>query len=329
MKPKEKETKQTFAEFVKEVNEDFEEGMIVTEPIKIDSISTGSFSLDRALGIGGLPKGRIVEIFGLESSGKTSLALSVIAQVQKAGGRAGYIDAEQALDPNFAKILGVKFEDVVLSQPKIAEDALKLMLKMMESGLFQIIVLDSTAAILPRSEMEGEIGDNSIAVKARLMKQAMRKMDDACAKTNTLVIFINHITYKIGGFPGSNPETTPGGGAVKFAASVRIGVRRKGILKDSNDNPIGIEIKAKVVKNKVAAPYKEAIYHIYFDKGISVGADIFNTALKEKIIIKEGNTYYLGSESKKEKIGVGQQKCYTEIENNEELKNKIIEKLKI
>jgi len=307
----------------KELNKKFGEGTVVRKSLKIDVIPTGSFSLDRALGIGGLPVGRIVEIFGPESGGKTTLALSIVAQIQKSNGNVGYIDAEQALDPNYAKSLGVKFSDMILTQPSIAEDALNIMLMMIQSRKFRVVILDSTASMTTRSELEGDIGDHSMAVKARLMSQALRLINHAAAETGTIAIFINQVRENIGVTWGSK-ETTPGGRAVRFAASVRIDVRRMSTLKE-NDIPVGILVKAKVVKNKVAPPYKEAEYYLIFGKGISVPMDVFNTALSEDVIKKDGNTYYFGEE----KIGVGIKKCTEELENNKKLMDDIIEKIRV
>lgn len=322
MKKINKDDKKEIAELFKNLDKNFGAGTVVTEPIKIEAIPTGAFSLDRALGIGGLPMGKIVEIFGPESGGKTSLALNVVAQVQKLGGRAAYIDVEQALNPKWAEILGVKFNDIALTQPQIGEDALNILVQMAESNKFDLIVLDSVASLMPKAEYEGNIGDQTMALLARLMAQALRKIDKVCSKTNTTVIFINQIREKVGVVWGSK-ETTPGGRALKFAASVRIDIRKAAMVKDG-ENIIGIEIKADVRKNKVGQPYKIANYYLLFDKGISLPWDIFKTAVSEQIITKEGNTYSFGDK----KIGVGEKKSVSEIENNKELQEEIINKLK-
>jgi len=260
--------------------------------VNVDSISTGSISLDFALGIGGVPKGRIVEIYGPESSGKTTLALHIIAEAQKAGGEAAFIDAEHALEPAYARALGVDIENLLISQPDMGDDALAICEVLVRSGAVDVVVVDSVAALVPRSEVEGEIGDANVGVVARLMSQALRKLAGSISKTNCVVIFINQLREKIGVTYG-NPETTPGGRALKYFSSVRIDVRRSEYIKSGAEH-VGNRTRAKVVKNKVAPPFREGEFDIMFGEGISKVGELVDLGVKLDLIEKSGAWYTLG-----------------------------------
>lgn len=286
--------------------------------MKVETVPTGSFSLDWSLGVGGLPKGRIVEIFGPEMSGKTTLALSTIAQCQKRGGKCAFIDAEHALDPEYAKRIGVKTSELLISQPDSGEEALQILENLVRSGIIDIAVVDSVAALTPRVEIEGEIGDQHIGLQARLMSQALRKLTSIASKTGTIIIFINQIRSQIGTVMWGNPETTPGGRALKFYCSVRIDVRRLAQIK-KGEEVIGNRVKAKVVKNKVAAPFKVAEFDIFYGQGISYENDVINVALKKGVVTRSGNTYsYKG-----EKIGVGADAAKTKLEEDKKMLREI------
>ncbi|MEI6479680.1 MAG: recombinase RecA [bacterium] len=267
--------------------------------MKVEAIPTGSFSLDLALGVGGFPKGRVIEIFGPESSGKTTLALHAVAEVQKHGGRAAFIDAEHALDPEYAARIGVKTNDLIISQPDNGEEALNILESLVRSNIIDVVVVDSVAALTPRAEIEGEMGAQHMGLQARLMSQALRKLTAIAAKSNTIVIFINQTRMKIGLVFG-NPETTPGGMALKFYSSVRIDIRRIAQIKKGED-VVGNRTKAKVVKNKVAPPFKVAEFDILYGEGISYEADVLTTAIKYGIVKKLGASYSFENE----KLGVG------------------------
>ena len=262
------------------------------QAVNVDSISTGSISLDFALGIGGIPKGRIVEIFGPESSGKTTLALHIIAEAQRAGGEAAFIDAEHALEPAYARALGVDIDNLLISQPDMGDDALAITELLVRSGAVDVVVIDSVAALVPRSEVEGEIGDASVGVVARLMSQALRKLAGSISKTNCVVIFINQLREKIGVTYG-NPETTPGGRALKYFSSVRIDVRRSEAIKTGAEQ-VGNRTRAKIVKNKVAPPFREAEFDIMFGEGISKHGELVDLGVKLGLVEKGGAWYTLG-----------------------------------
>jgi len=291
----------------------------------IQVVSTGSLGLDVALGVGGLPRGRVVEIYGPESSGKTTLTLSVIAQMQKIGGTAAFIDAENALDPQYAQKLGVKIDELLISQPDTGEQALEIADMLVRSGSVDVIVIDSVAALTPKAEIEGEMGEPQMGLQARLMSQALRKLTSNIKRTNTLVIFINQIRMKIGVMFGS-PETTTGGNALKFYASVRLDIRRIGSIK-KNDEVVGSETRVKVVKNKVAPPFREAIFDILYGKGISREGEILELGVNADIVEKSGAWYGY----KKERIGQGKDNAREFLEEHEpmavEIEARIREKL--
>ena len=288
----------------------------------IEAVSTGSIGLDVALGIGGLPKGRIIEVYGPESSGKTTLALHVIAQEQKNGGICAFVDAEHALDPSYAKKLGVNLDDLLISQPDAGEQALEITETLVRSGAVSVVVVDSVAALTPRSELEGDMGDAQVGAQARLMSQAMRKLTGSISRSNCMVIFINQIRMKIGVMFGS-PETTTGGNALKFYSSVRLDIRRIGALKD-RDEIVGNATRVKVVKNKVAPPFKQVEFDIMYGEGISKTGEIIDLGVKEGIIEKSGAWFSYGDE----RIGQGRENAKTFLKENENMCNEIEEKIR-
>ncbi len=289
----------------------------------IQVVSTGSLGLDLALGIGGLPKGRVVEIYGPESSGKTTLTLSVIAEMQKIGGTAAFVDAEHALDPQYAAKLGVKIDDLLISQPDHGEQALEIADMLVRSGSVDVVVVDSVAALTPRAEIEGEMGEPQMGLQARLMSQALRKLTANIKKSNTLVIFINQIRMKIGVMFG-NPETTTGGNALKFYSSVRIDIRRIGTIK-KGDEVIGSETRAKVVKNKVAPPFRKAEFDIMYGSGISREGEVIELGVQNSLIEKSGSWYSYNGD----RIGQGRDNVREYLRNNSDMASEIENSIKL
>ncbi len=290
--------------------------------IDIEAISTGSLGIDIALGIGGLPKGRIIEIYGPESSGKTTLALSVIAQSQKKGGTCAFIDAEHALDPSYAKKIGVDIENLLISQPDAGEQALEIADTLVRSGAIDVLVVDSVAALVPKAELEGEMGDSHMGLQARLMSQALRKLTATIARSNTLVIFINQIRMKLGVMFG-NPETTTGGNALKFYASVRMDIRRIGAIKDKDD-VIGNQTRVKIVKNKVAPPFKTVDFDIMYGEGISKTGELVDLGVKAGIVDKAGAWFSYNGE----KIGQGRENAKIFLKEHPEVADEIENKIR-
>ena len=292
------------------------------EGIEIPSISTGSLGLDIALGIGGLPRGRIVEIYGPESSGKTTLTLHVIAEAQKIGGTCAFVDAEHALDPVYAKRIGVDIDNLIISQPDSGEQALEIADTLVRSGAIDVLVVDSVAALVPKAELEGEMGDQHMGLQARLMSQALRKLTASVSKSNALVIFINQIRMKIGVMFG-NPETTTGGNALKFYSSVRMDIRRVGSIKDK-ENIIGNEARVKIVKNKVAPPFKTVDFDIMYNQGISREGEIIELGVQAGIIEKSGSWFSYNSE----RIGQGKENARQWLKDNPKIAEELIKKIK-
>jgi len=314
------------------IEKQFGKGAIMTlsssgAAFKVDAVSTGSFSLDLALGIGGLPRGRVIEIFGPESSGKTTLAISVVAQAQKLGGNCAFIDAEHALDPEYAKKIGVNLDNLLISQPDNGEQALEICETLVRSNALDVIVIDSVAALVPRAEIEGEMGDSMMGVQARLMSQALRKLTGIVSKSKTILIFINQIRMKIGVMFG-NPETTTGGNALKFYSSVRLDIRRKATLKKGEEN-IGNNVQVKVVKNKVAPPFKTAEFDIMFGYGIDYEGEIVDSGIKYGVVDRAGSWISY----KDEKLGQGKEgaraflKAHPEV--TEAIKKEILAKVNV
>ena len=300
-----------------DINKEYGDGSIMrlggTANLDVEAISTGCLSLDMALGVGGVPKGRIIEVFGPESSGKTTLALHIVAECQKNGGKAAFIDAENALDPEYAKNLGCNADDLLVSQPDSGEQALDILQKLLETAALDVIVIDSVAALVPKAELDGQIGDVTVGLQARLMSQALRKLSGPINKSRTCVVFINQIREKIGVMFGS-PETTPGGRALKFYSSVRLDIRRIAAIKEGTDMT-GNRTRVKVVKNKVAPPFKMTEFDIMYGKGISYAGDLLDLALQGGVVEKMGSWFsYKG-----DKIAQGREKVKTLLETDDKL----------
>lgn len=306
---------------VEQIRSKFGEGSIMkfgqSRTMVVDAVPTGCLSLDIALGVGGVPRGRVVEVFGPEASGKTTLAQHIVAEVQKLGGIAAFVDAEHALDPEYAQKIGVNINELLISQPDTGEQALDIVETLVRSNGVDVIVIDSVAALVPRAEIEGEMGDSHMGLQARLMSQALRKLTGIVSKTRTVVIFINQTRQKIGVFFG-NPETTTGGTALKFYSSLRIEVRRSAQIKQG-DKIIGNRVKVKVVKNKVAAPFRTTEFDIMYNEGISKAGDMIDTGVEWGVIKKSGNTYAFGEE----KLGVGRENAKAYLRTNPKLMDKI------
>lgn len=285
--------------------------------MSIETVPTGSLSLDLALGLGGVPKGRIIEVYGPESSGKTTIALHIVAEVQKQGGIAGFVDAEHALDPVYAKNIGVDVDNLYISQPDSGEQALEITETMVRSGAVDIVIVDSVAALVPRAEIDGDMGDSHVGLQARLMSQALRKLTAAISKSKCIVLFINQLREKVGVMYG-NPETTTGGRALKFYSSVRLDVRKQESLKQ-NGEVVGNHVRVKVVKNKVAPPFREAEFDIMFGKGISVSGDVLDIAVNDGIVIKSGAWFSY----KDAKIGQGRENAKIYLEEHPDIFNEI------
>ena len=309
-----------------DINKEYGDGSIMrlggTATLDVEAISTGCLSLDMALGVGGVAKGRIIEVFGPESSGKTTLALHIVAECQKNGGKAAFIDAENALDPEYAKNLGCNAEDLLVSQPDSGEQALDILQKLLETAALDVIVIDSVAALVPKAELDGQIGDVTVGLQARLMSQALRKLSGPINKSRTCVVFINQIREKIGVMFGS-PETTPGGRALKFYSSVRLDIRRIAAIKEGTDMT-GNRTRVKVVKNKVAPPFKMTEFDIMYGKGISYAGDLLDLALQGGVVEKMGSWFsYKG-----EKIAQGREKVKTLLETDDKLMKSVLSDVK-
>ena len=321
-----KEKEDVLADVIHAIREKFGEGAIMrlgeAAKVDVDVIPTGSLSLDLALGAGGFPRGRIIEIFGPEGSGKTTLALHAVREAQKRGGRAAFIDAEHALDPEHAKKIGVKIDELLISQPDSGEEALNILETLVRSGGIDIIVVDSVAALTPRAEIEGEMGASHMGLQARLMSQALRKLTAIASKNKAMIVFVNQIRMKIGVVFG-NPETTTGGNALKFYSSVRLDVRRVAQIKKGEDI-VGGRIRVKVVKNKVSPPFKLAEFDLMFGEGISYEADAITTGLKYGVVVRTGNTYSFEGE----KLGVGMDAAKAKLEEDKKLAGEIAKKIK-
>lgn len=306
---------------VEQIKERFGDGAIMRfgefHSVDVDAVPTGCLSLDLALGIGGVPRGRIIEVFGHESSGKTTLAQHIVAEAQKIGGIAAFIDAEHALDPDYAQKIGVNIKQMLISQPDTGEQALEILETLVRSGAVDVVVVDSVAALVPKKEIEGDMGDSHMGLQARLMSQALRKLTAIVAKSNTIVIFINQIRMKIGVMFG-NPETTTGGTALKFYSSVRIEIRRNAQIKQG-EKIVGNRVKCKIVKNKVAAPFKTCEFDIMYNEGISLAGDLLDLGVATGVIGKSGNSYSFGEI----KLGVGRENAKNSIKANSEMTQEI------
>ena len=313
---------------IAQIEKDFGKGSIMKlgsgmDKMNVEVVPTGCLSLDLALGLGGIPKGRIIEVYGPESSGKTTVALHMVAEVQKAGGIAGFIDAEHALDPVYAKAIGVNIDELYISQPDSGEQALEITETMVRSGAVDIVIVDSVAALVPKAEIDGDMGDSHVGLQARLMSQALRKLTSVISKTNCIVVFINQLREKIGVMFG-NPETTTGGRALKFYASIRMDVRKADVIKQGGE-VIGNRTKIKVVKNKIAPPFKEAQFDIMFGQGISRTGDVLDIAVDDNIVVKSGAWFSYNGE----KIGQGRENVKIYLDSNpsvfEEIEKKVRE----
>jgi recombination protein RecA len=312
---------------MQQIKDRFGDGAIMkfgeARKVNVDAIPTGCLSLDLAFGVGGVPRGRIIEIFGPESSGKTTLAQHIVAEVQKKGGIAAFVDAEHALDPEYAERIGVDVKEMLISQPDTGEQALEIVETLVRSNAVDVVVVDSVAALVPQKEIEGEMGDQHMGLQARLMSQALRKLAGIVSKSKTVVIFINQIRHKIGVFFG-NPETTSGGNALKFYSSVRLEVRRSAQIKQG-DKIIGNKVKAKVVKNKVSAPFKSTEFEIMYNEGISLAGDLIDLGVEHGVVDKSGNSYKF----KDVKLGVGRENAKKSLKEDKkmmkEIRTKILE----
>ena len=327
MPPKENKKTKSLELAISQVDRQFGKGAIMRmgadQPVMLDnSISTGCLSLDVALGVGGIPRGRVIEIFGPESSGKTTLALHIVAEAQKAGGYAAFIDAEHAMDAQYSKMLGVNLEELLVAQPDTGEQALEITETLVRSSALDVIVIDSVAALVPRAELEGEMGDSHVGLQARLMSQALRKLTGTVSRSNTAVVFINQIREKIGVMYG-NPETTPGGRALKFYTSVRLDIRRITSIKDGTDIT-GNRTRVKVVKNKVAPPFKQTEFDIMYNQGISFEGDILDLAVKGDIVQKMGSWFSYNDM----KIGQGRENAKQFLMDNNDVREEIITHVK-
>jgi len=319
-KVEEEQISKDLQQAIDEIKQRFGDGAIMRlkdiRPVDVDAVSTGSVSLDLALGVNGIPRGRIIEIYGAESSGKSTLALHIVAEAQKKGGTCAFVDAEHALDAEYAKKIGVKVEDLLISQPNSGEEALQVVETLVRSNKVDAIAIDSVAALTPQTEIDGEIGQFQIGLQARLMSQALRKLAAVISKSNTIVIFLNQTRMKIGQY--GNPETTPGGLALKFYSSVRINLRRSAQIK-AGDRIIGNRVLAKIVKNKVAAPFRSAEFDIYYNEGISRYADIIRTGIEYGIVKQAGAWYQYGEQ----KLGQGMEKSKEFLRENKKIADEI------
>ncbi|MDX9893583.1 MAG: recombinase RecA [Patescibacteria group bacterium] len=315
---------------IEQIKQKFGDGSIMrlgeAKRMEVAAVPTGCLSLDIALGVGGVPRGRIIEIFGPEASGKTTLAQHVVAEVQKLGGIAAFVDAEHALDPDYAKKIGVNIKDLLISQPDTGEQALEIVETLVRSNGVDVIVIDSVAALTPKAEIEGDMGDTHMGLQARLMSQALRKLAGIVSKSNTTVVFINQVRHKIGVFFG-NPETTPGGNALKFYSSVRIEVRRAAQIK-MGEKIIGNRVKVKIVKNKVAPPFQTCEFDIMYNEGISIAGDLIDIGVERGVINKSGNSYSFSEE----KLGVGRENAKSYLRENPKLmvqiRKQVLDKIK-
>lgn len=325
MKEEQTNKDQAASEAINQIRQRFGEGSIMklgdNKTLNVDAISTGCLSLDIALGIGGVPRGRIIEIYGPESSGKTTLAQHIVAEVQRHGGLAAFVDAEHALDPEYAKMIGVKTKDLFISQPDTGEQALEIVETLVRSNAIDVVVIDSVAALVPKAELEGDMGDSHMGLQARLMSQALRKLAGIVSKSKTTVIFINQIRMKIGVFFG-NPETTTGGNALKFYASVRIEVRRAAQIKQG-EKITGNRVKAKIVKNKIAPPFKTCEFDIMYNEGISLAGDLLDQGVLYNVITKSGNSYSVGDV----KLGVGRENAKKVLTEDKKLMTELRKKI--